>query len=56
MSKLSPDQWRALSPHLDEALEMTDEQRVDLVVLAADREPDSGIAAGNTSSGTPRAV
>jgi serine/threonine protein kinase/Tol biopolymer transport system component len=27
MSKLSPDQWRALSPHLDEALGMTDEQR-----------------------------
>jgi serine/threonine protein kinase/Tol biopolymer transport system component len=27
MFKLSPDQWRALSPHLDEALEMTDEQR-----------------------------
>jgi hypothetical protein len=27
MSKLSPDQWRALSPHLDEALEMTDEER-----------------------------
>jgi serine/threonine protein kinase len=27
MSKLSPDQWRALSPHLDEALEMTEDQR-----------------------------
>jgi serine/threonine protein kinase len=27
MSKLSPDQWRALSPHLDQALEMTDAQR-----------------------------
>ena len=27
MSKLSPDQWRALSPRLDEALEMTDDQR-----------------------------
>src|SRR5262245_26160666 len=27
MSKLSPDQWRALSSHLDEALEMTDDQR-----------------------------
>jgi len=26
MSKLSPDQWQALSPHLDELLEMTDEQ------------------------------
>ena len=25
MSKLSPDQWRALSPHLDQALEMTEE-------------------------------
>jgi serine/threonine protein kinase/Tol biopolymer transport system component len=27
MSKLSPDQWRALSPYLDEALEMTEDQR-----------------------------
>jgi serine/threonine protein kinase len=27
MSKLSPDQWRAISPHLDEALEMTEDQR-----------------------------
>jgi eukaryotic-like serine/threonine-protein kinase len=27
MSKLSPDQWRALSPHLDQALELTDDQR-----------------------------
>jgi len=27
MSVLSPDQWQVLSPHLDEALEMTDEQR-----------------------------
>jgi serine/threonine protein kinase/Tol biopolymer transport system component len=28
MSKLSPDQWQVLSPHLDEALEMTDFERV----------------------------
>jgi len=27
MSKLSPDQWLALSPRLDEALEMTDDER-----------------------------
>ena len=27
MSKLSPDQWQALSPHLDEALEMTGDER-----------------------------
>jgi hypothetical protein len=27
MSKLGPDQWRTLSPHLDEALEMTEDQR-----------------------------
>jgi serine/threonine protein kinase len=27
MSKLSPDQWQVLSPHLDEALGMTDEDR-----------------------------
>ena len=27
MSKLSPDQWQALSPRLDEALGMTDEAR-----------------------------
>jgi hypothetical protein len=27
MSKLSPDQWQALSPHLDEALELTEDER-----------------------------
>jgi hypothetical protein len=27
MSKLSPDQWPVLSPRLDEALEMTEDQR-----------------------------
>jgi serine/threonine protein kinase/Tol biopolymer transport system component len=27
MPKFSPDQWQALSPHLDEALEMTGEER-----------------------------
>jgi len=27
MSKFSPDQWQALSPRLDEALEMTDDER-----------------------------
>src|SRR6266481_1603553 len=27
MSKLSPNQWQALSPHLDEALEMADDER-----------------------------
>jgi serine/threonine protein kinase len=28
MPKFSPDQWQAISPRLDEALEMTDEERV----------------------------
>jgi serine/threonine protein kinase len=27
MSKLSPDEWQAISPHLDQALEMTDDER-----------------------------
>jgi eukaryotic-like serine/threonine-protein kinase len=27
MSKLSPEQWQLLSPHLDQALEMTEQQR-----------------------------
>ena len=27
MSRLSPDQWQVLSPHLDEALGMADEER-----------------------------
>jgi serine/threonine protein kinase/Tol biopolymer transport system component len=27
MLRLSPDEWQALSPHLDEALEMTDDER-----------------------------
>ena len=29
MSTLSPDQWRVLSPHLDEALEMGPEERAE---------------------------
>src|ERR1700755_2916814 len=27
MPKLTPDEWQALSPHLDQALEMTDDER-----------------------------
>ena len=27
MSNLTPDEWQALSPHLDQALEMTEDER-----------------------------
>jgi serine/threonine protein kinase len=43
MSTLSPDQWKALSPHLDEALGMTDEECV--VWLSSLREQDPSLAA-----------
>ncbi len=35
----SPDQWRALSPHLDEALGMTDEERSTWVSLLRTQDP-----------------
>jgi len=42
MSGLSPDQWKALSPYLDEALAMTDEERS--AWLAALRTKSPGLA------------
>ena len=42
MSTLTPDQWRALSPHLDEALGMTDEERS--IWLSSLRTQDSALA------------
>ncbi len=42
MSKLSPDQWEALSPLLDEALELTDDER--LAWLAALRAENPTLA------------
>lgn len=43
MSSASPKRWQELSPYLDDALTMTDEQRV--VWLAALRRQDAGLAA-----------
>ena len=42
MSTLTPDQWRALSPHLDEALGMTDEERS--IWLSSLRTQDPALA------------
>ncbi len=42
MSTLSPDQWQALSPYLDEALAMTDEERS--VWLSSLRAKNPGLA------------
>ncbi len=42
MSTLSPDQWQALSPYLDEALAMTDEERS--IWLSALRTQSPGVA------------
>jgi serine/threonine-protein kinase len=39
MSKLSPDQWQAISPRLDEALEMTVEQRASWFSLLRTENP-----------------
>jgi serine/threonine protein kinase len=39
MSKLSPDQWLALSPRLDEALGMTDEERSTWFCTLRDEDP-----------------
>ena len=39
MSAPSPDQWRMLSPHLDAALDMTDEERVAWLVKLRSENP-----------------
>ena len=40
MSALSPDQWQALSPYLDEALGMTDEERSTWLSSLRTQNPD----------------
>jgi serine/threonine protein kinase/Tfp pilus assembly protein PilF len=40
MSALSPDQWQALSPYLDEALGMTDEERATWLSSLRTQNPD----------------
>ena len=40
MSALSPDQWQALSPYLDEALGMTDEERSAWLSSLRTQNPD----------------
>ena len=39
MAALSPDQWRTLSPHLDKALGMTDEERSTWLSCLRDQNP-----------------
>jgi serine/threonine-protein kinase len=39
MSTLSPDQWRALSPYLDRALAMTDEERGEWLCVLREQDP-----------------
>jgi serine/threonine protein kinase len=39
MSTLSPDQWQALSPYLDRALAMTDDERAAWLSSLGEREP-----------------
>jgi serine/threonine protein kinase/tetratricopeptide (TPR) repeat protein len=40
MSKLSPDQWREVSPYLDQALAFTEEGRASWLVSLGERNPD----------------
>ena len=39
MSTFSPDQWQALSPYLDQALTMTDDERTAWLSELAERNP-----------------
>src|SRR5215471_16711521 len=39
MSKLRPDQWQALSPHLDQALEMKEEERASWLSSLSKTDP-----------------
>jgi len=40
MSKLSPDQWQALSPYLDRALELEDDDRSAWLTALRGENPD----------------
>ena len=40
MAALTPDQWQALSPYLDEALGMTDEERSTWLTSVRTKSPD----------------
>ena len=50
MSTLSPDQWQALSPYLDQALAMSDEERAAWLASLGEQNPASGCAAAKGSS------
>ena len=39
MSKLSPEQWLAISPHLDQALGLAEEERASWLAALRDRDP-----------------
>ena len=39
MSTLSPDQWQALSPYLDQALAMTDDERTAWLASLGEQDP-----------------
>ena len=39
MSTLSPDQWQALSPYLDQALAMTDDERTAWLSSLGEQDP-----------------
>src|SRR6202451_766128 len=39
MSTLSPDQWQALSPYLDQALAMTDDERAPWLSSLGEQDP-----------------
>ncbi len=56
MPKLSPDQWLALSPRLDEALGMTDEERSIWFCTLRDEDLITGASTGDTFAGAPRTV
>ena len=52
MSQLSPDQWQALSPLLDLALEMTDEERTTWLIAFRQENPSCSVAIGIAASRT----
>src|SRR5687767_12542813 len=39
MSELSPDRWRAVSPHLERALEMDEADRITLLTMLRGQDP-----------------
>ena len=56
MPTLSPDEWLAISPYLDQALAMSDDERAAWLRALGERNPTLARAVDRSPRGTPGAV